>query len=290
MLSDAGEKRCTVLKYFLLLLGVILLAPFVIAGLALAIPAFPFLIAGWVVYKLIRSKRSSSAISTVDEERWVALQLRGRSLPIAPVVLGLLVSATALQIKFAGFDWRVDLWLGGSTLVVAALWWLQHRIVHRRRERYGRGPSGVARHDLYRLLEIERTTDSAERLMLIARELNRLTQEALRADPTHQEAWPAVAELRTLRDQVRVLRSCLKDSATRNRHEIEGSVPFSPLELKSGIDGLDAYLSQFMRVRLIGQHDLEQLRVLVRDQSQLRGMQDGLLERFQQIAPVPIAG
>ena len=149
---------------------------------------------------------------------------------------------------------------------------------------------GVRQHDLYRLFEIERVNDPDERRVLIARELNRLTREALRPDPGLRATWPPVADLISLRDQARVLRSSLNDPATSTFGAVDQSDVPTTRALRAGIDTLETYVSSFVRLRLIGREDLEQMRVLVRDQSQLRTMQDGIVEQIQQTTPVPIAG
>ena len=219
-----------------------------------------------------------------------SLRPRHLGLAIVPLLLAAVLMASVVQIGNHGFSWSVDRWFLMAMLALALVWWAQHQLMnwHRRRT-HDETTNGVRQHDLYRLFEIERATDAEERRFLIARELNRLTREALRPDPSQRATWPPVADLIALRDQVHLLRSSLNDPASSDFGSIDQPDVPSPQALRGGIDTLETYLRKFVRLQLIGREDLEQMRVLVRDQSRLRAMQDGIVEQIQQTTPIPIA-
>ncbi len=276
-----------VLKFVLLFIGACVMAPLALLALLVSIPALPFLLAGWVLFKLVQ-RRSWFGGTHVSDKHMIDLRLP-RHLPLAPLALVVLMCAAVLQIKLSGFSWNVDRWSGAAMLAVAALWWLQRRAGAWRRNRFGSGSGlNVAQYDLYRLFEIERAGSAEERRVLIVRELNRLTLEALRSDPMFRSTWPTAPELVAIRDQVRVLRSSLADAAT-NPPANDRSEHQSRRVLLGDIDALERYVSQFLRVRLIGHDDLEQIRILVRDQSRLRAIQDQIVDQLQ-VVTVAIAG
>lgn len=276
------EKGATVLKRILLLIGACVVAPVALFAFLVSILALPFLLAGWLLVKLVQRRRFSLAGIRVSDKRLTNLGMP-RRLPLGPLTLAILMCATALQIKLVGFSWSVDRWLGAAMLAVAALWWLQRRVGAWRLNRFRRsGGLGIARHDLYRLFEIERADGPEERRMLIVRELNRLTREAQRPDPTDRSSWPSIPELTSIRDQVRFLRSSLvdliADTSPESGHADDRA---SRRVLMSDVDALEKYLNQFVRISRIGHDDLELIRVLVRDQRRLREIQDEILDQLQ---------
>ena len=220
-----------------------------------------------------------------------SLRPRHLSLAIAPLLLSAVLVAGIIQIGGHGFSWKVDRWFLIVMFALSLIWWVQQQAMgwHRRRTT-GVTTKGVRQHDLYRLFEIERANDSDERRVLIARELNRLTREALRPDPGLRASWPPVADIIALRDQTRLLRASLNDPASASFGSFNQPDVPTLRALRSGIDTLETYLSKFVRLQLIGREDLEQMRVLVRDQSRLRTMQDGIIEQIQHTTPLPIAG
>ncbi len=278
------------LKIIMLFIGVLLLAPVAIVAFVLALPVLPFVIVGWVAWKVIQARRSPARLSDGN----LSTDLRAvyrveQSNAFAPAALGILVLIMAVQIKITGFSWQLDPGLGLAILVVAGLWWLQRRL-HLFRHTSPTRNGSIAPHDLYQLFEIERATSPEERRVLIARELNRLTREALRPDPTLPNSWPSVADLTALRSQVRLLRSSLRDTSASIGPEANISDLPSPLMLTSGIQILDDYVNVLLRVRLLGHGDLEQMRILVRDQSRLRSLQEEFVGQFQEATPIQAAG
>ena len=278
------------LKIIMLFLGVLLMAPVAIVAFIFALPALPFALVAWVVWRMIRSRRSSARVLRASRLTDPRTDYRiDQSSAFAPMALTALALLTAAQIKIVGFSWQLEVGLGLAMMVVGGLWMAQRRLHMIRHSRGKRGGS-IASHDLYQLFEIERATGPEERHVLIARELNRLTREALRPDPTLPNSWPSAADLMSLRDQVRLLRSSAHDTPVSIGPDINTSLHPSPLMLKSGIQILDDYVNLLLRVRLIGQGDLEQMRVLVRDQSRLRAMQDEFVGHLQETTPIQVAG
>lgn len=279
------------LKFLVLIIGACVLAPVVLLALLISLPALPFLLGALLILKMVSPRRLRFGRPSMRDRGAINVSVSRRSIPTAPIILTTLAVAMALQIRFGGFSWPVEFWLGSAMLVVAGLWWLQYRIGKWWHRRSGSASSErIGQHDLYRLLEIERTTEPEERRMLVVRELNRLMQAALRPDPAYRSTWPQIPELASLRDQLRVLRSSMSDPVAGARIEVSSVDLPSWQALLSGIDALEAYLNQFLRVRLISHDDLEQIRILVRDQTHLRSMQDGIVDQLQQAASVPIAG
>ncbi len=281
------------LKIVMLIIGVFLMAPVAIVAFIFALPVLPFLVVGFLAWKLFQSRRSEQwpALETghVFPDALMSRYPAGQSNMLAPVTLATLALLAVVQIKFVGFFWQLDLGLVVAMLVIGALWLAQRRIDSRRRRR-GAHKGEVARHDLYRLFEIERASDPEERRVLIVREFNRLTLEALRPDPTIPDDWPAISVLKSLRDQISLLRASARDTATSSISQ--GSLKESPSTpaLAAQIQTLEDYVNQLLRVRLLGQADLEQMRILVRDQSRLREMQDLVVGELQQSATISAAG
>lgn len=279
------------LKYLMLIVGICVMVPVALVALVISLPVLPFAFVGWVIYRLVRARVIRFSPPFGEDRRMLSIQRRHLSLAVAPLLLAAVFLASIIQIGNRGFSWSVDRWFLAALLLLALGWWLQVRLAAWQRNRkLGTTTRGVRQHDLYRLFEVERANDPDERRVLIARELNRLTREALRPDPSLRASWPQVADLISLRDQARLLRSSLDDPATSGHGSIEHPDVPSPRALRAGIDTLETYLSKFVRLRLIGHEDLEQMRVLVRDQSRLRVMQDGIVEQIQQSNPLPIAG
>jgi hypothetical protein len=286
-------KEVEMLRIVMLLIGAAVMAPVAIAAFFMALPALPFLVAGFVLVKLVQSRTrrrwsrtswpaEAASVSWSDSE---SHGFRGAALLL---LIGL-VALMAMQIKLWGFSWRVESGLAVVTVLIAGLWWVNYRLDKRNRSRGGR-TDGVGPHDLYRLLEIERASGVEERQVLILREFNRLTQAALRPDPALPSSWPSVAELRAVRDQVRLLRSSALDPASRPSIDT-GEVDRPELTpLVDGIGVLEEYVNLLLRARLLGRGNLEMLRVLVRDQSRLRAMQDDFVSQLQNRAPVAVAG
>ncbi len=279
------------LKYVMLFIGICVMVPVALIALVLALPVLPVIVLGWLLYRLFRARAVSFSPMFAEDSPMPSLRPRHLSLVVAPLLLLAVLAASVIQIGSHGFAWSVDRWFLVAFIALPMVWWTQYQIIrwHRRRT-LGVTTKGVRQHDLYRLFEIERVNDPDERRVLIARELNRLTREALRPDPGLRATWPPVADLISLRDQARVLRSSLNDPATSTFGAVDQSDVPTTRALRAGIDTLETYVSSFVRLRLIGREDLEQMRVLVRDQSQLRTMQDGIVEQIQQTTPVPIAG
>ncbi len=273
----------------MLLIGASVMAPLVLFALVIAVPALPFLCAGWLLWRLIRPNRFRRESTFVDDKVFAALKTSRTRLPVTPFALGACAVGVIWLINLNGFSWRIDQWLGGAMLVIAVLWWVQHRLA--RRHLFGsRQDARVSQYDLYRLFEVERTTDLAERWVLIVREFNRLTLEVLRSDPALFPTWPSIPELRSIRDQLRLLRSSLKDPSMGALPGVSRVGEPSPQALMSGIESLETYVNRFLRLRLIGHDDLEQIRVLVRDQNRIRSMQDEIVSQLQQFSFVPAAG
>ncbi len=275
----------------MLIIGICVMVPVALIALVLSLPFLPVIVVGWLLYRLFRARVVRFSPMFAEEIAMPSLRPRHLSLAVAPSLLLAVLAASVIQIGRHGFDWSVDRWFLVAFVALPLVWWIQYQIIswHRRRT-LGVTTKGVRQHDLYRLFEIERANDADERRVLIARELNRLTREALRPDPGLRATWPPAAELISLRDQARLLRSSLNDPATSAFGSVDQPDVPTARALRAGIDTLETYVSSFVRLRLIGREDLEQMRVLVRDQSQLRAMQDGIVEQIQHTNPLPIAG
>ncbi len=273
----------------MLLIGASVMAPFVLLAFLVALPALPFLFGGWLLWKFIRPNRFRGESTVADDKQFATLKTYRSRLTVAPFAFGAFMVGTVWLINLNGFSWRIDRWLGGAMLVIAVLWWLQYRVA-RRHLFGGHQDARVSQYDLYRLFEVERTTDLAERWVLIVREFNRLTLEVLRSDPALRPTWPTIPELKSIRDQLRLLQSSLKDPSMGTLPGVSRVGEPSPQALMSGIESLEAYVIRFLRVRLIGHDDLEQIRILVRDQNRIRSMQDEIVSQLQQFSFVPAAG
>jgi hypothetical protein len=285
-----AERGALMLKIVMLVIGVFVMAPMAVAAFVLALPILPFVLIGFVLFRLIQSRQTPDwpavrGASSPAGIRWSAYPVE-RSNTLAPLILGMLALTMIAQIKLAGFYWQIELGLGLAVVVVAAVWWAQHRL-ETRRQRRGRQKGEVAPHDLYRLFEIERTTDPDERCVLITRELNRLTREALRPDPALPSSWPSVHVLSALRDQVILLHSSASETSliTRTSGAESTDEPLSSTMMEN-IQTLENYVNQLLRVRLLGNTNLEQMRILVRDQCRLRAIQDEFVGEFTQSASV----
>ena len=286
-----GDSRWVVLKYMMFFIGICVMAPVAVIALLISLPFLPVVLVGWLIYRLLRSRVIRFTPAFAEDRPMLSIQSRHLGLAVLPLLLAVVLVTTVVQIGNHGFSWSLDRWLLAAMFVLALAWWLQHRLfVWHRNRTHGATTRGVRQHDLYRLFEVERANDPNERRVLIARELNRLTREALRPDPSQRASWPSVADLIALRDQARLLRSSLNDPVTSAAGSLDRSDVPSFRALRSGIDTLESYVNKFVRLRLIGNEDLEQMRVLVRDQSRLRAMQDGIVEQIQQTTPMPIAG
>ena len=159
---------------------------------------------------------------------------------------------------------------------------------NRGRNRFGDLPAGaIAQDDLQDLLEIERSTVAEERRVLIARELIRLTAEALRPDPAERSTWPTPEQFASLNNQIALLRSSASD---RRAQQLPVGSPvghLSDIDLSSAIQALGAYVLQLSRMQILAVDDPEQTRILVRDQSRLRTMQDTIVEQLREPAHNP---
>jgi hypothetical protein len=158
------------------------------------------------------------------------------------------------------------------------------------RNRFGNPPVGaIGPSDMQSLLEIEQASLAEERRALIARELSRLAAVALRPDPTLRTSWPTPEQFAALRNQIAMLRASAADSRTR---QLPVGAPVGHLtdaDLTGAVQALDAYVAHFARMQSLNVDDREQTRILVRDQSHLRAVQDTIVGLLQEPAiPPPI--
>ena len=156
------------------------------------------------------------------------------------------------------------------------------------RNRFGNPPVGVvAPNDLASLLEIEQADLAEERRALIARELSRLAAAALEPDPTQRSSWPTPTQFAALRDQIALLSASAADSRMR---QLPVGTPVGHLtdpDLAGAIQVLDAYVAHLSRMQSLDVYDSEQTRILVRDQSHLRAVQDTIVGLLQEPAIPP---
>jgi hypothetical protein len=160
----------------------------------------------------------------------------------------------------------------------------------RGRNRFGPVPVGaIPPVDLQNLLEVERANFGEERRALLARELSRLAREALQLEPEVRSTWPNPEGLASLRNQIELLRASSRDSSAQ-RLPIGSPVGhLTDADLAEATQALEVYVAHLARLQRLNVDDDEQTRLLIREQSRLRAMQDTIFRQLRQpTIPPPI--
>ena len=140
------------------------------------------------------------------------------------------------------------------------------------------GKVEIPRPDRRRLLEIESANTATERRVLQVREFSRLASAALAALPDDPKSWPSKAELASLREQARVLRSSVADPIGRALPDPSPSEPVPAELLTRAIDALASYTALLATTPASGTTDLERLRVLARERARLAAIHDEIAD------------
>lgn len=134
-----------------------------------------------------------------------------------------------------------------------------------------------------RLLEVESAQTARERRLLLAREFYRVASDALAHDPLNPASWPAPVQASALRQQAELLLASATDPEAAALPEGEaGPDPLPAEQVTDAIRSLLAYTTLLAEAAWGGDRTPERGRVLVREHTQLRQVQEEIARLLEQ--------
>ncbi|HEY8490416.1 MAG TPA: hypothetical protein VIO14_05430 [Dehalococcoidia bacterium] len=134
-----------------------------------------------------------------------------------------------------------------------------------------------------RLLEVESAQTARERRLLLAREFYRVASDALAHDPLNPASWPAPVQASALRQQAELLLASAADPEAGALPEGEaGPDPLPAAQVTDAIRSLLAYTTLLAEAAWGRDRSPERGRVLVREHTQLRGVQEEIARLLEQ--------